>query len=198
MYDYIDRWMVAQSSYAYRCVPVSVYRPWHAWEDDAKTRSLPGTSPRVPVHINQPIFKTARTLGGRALFADTFSKGSMYDANNTSVGVYDSNPINDSRLIVGFGAQAHRDGYNVLYGDWHASWFGDGEQAILYHTQGYDNVSLAQHTGIFHLAYNYYNSYNPFQTGTAENKITSARFMHSSLDVWHTLDVAGNVDVGVQ
>ena len=199
LYGYIDRWMMAQSSYSYRNVPLSVYRPWHAYEDDANTRTLPGTNPRVTVHINQPIFKTAKILGGRALFADTFSKGSMYDANGVNVdSAYNTKPIASSRLIVGFGANAHRDGYNVLYGDWHASWFGDADQAIIYHTQGVDNSTSASHPGTFHLAFNYFSSYNPFQTGGADNTITSARFMHNSLDVWHTLDVAGNVDAGAQ
>ncbi|NLG36280.1 MAG: DUF1559 domain-containing protein, partial [Lentisphaerae bacterium] len=79
MYTYVARWMVAQSHYAYRNVPVSVYRPWCVNLDDANTRTLPGTSPRAIVHVNQPIFKTMRLLGGRAILADAFGKGTMRD-----------------------------------------------------------------------------------------------------------------------
>ncbi len=38
--------------------------------------------------------------------------------------------IEDSRGIVGNGINAHREGYNVLYGDWSAKWWGDPQQKI--------------------------------------------------------------------
>ena len=34
--------------------------------------------------------------------------------------------------LPGQGAYAHKDGYNVLYGDGHAAWYGDPDQRIMY------------------------------------------------------------------
>ncbi len=34
--------------------------------------------------------------------------------------------------MAGLGTYAHREGYNVLYGDWSAKWYGDPEQRIMW------------------------------------------------------------------
>jgi len=198
MYTYVARWMVAQSHYAYRNVPLSVYRPWCVYLDDDNTRSLPGTRPRAIVHINQPIFETMRLLGSRTVLTDTFSKGTIRDGRDNSASFNGSTStagIENSRTIVGMGIAGHVDGYNALYGDAHAAWYGDPQQKIIYHTQGYDDTSLGgSHAAGHYLSHNYYNSYNPFHPGT-HNTIESNRFKHNSLAVWHELDVANDVDV---
>jgi len=54
--------------------------------------------------------KTQKLLGGRPIVMDRFAQPEQND------------------LIPGDGAFAHRDGYNILYGDWSARWFGDPQQ----------------------------------------------------------------------
>jgi prepilin-type N-terminal cleavage/methylation domain-containing protein len=71
------------------------------------------TKPKVVSSIFVPPFKTPRQLQGRTLVSDMWHKSTIV-----------SKP--------GFGAQTHRDGYNVLYGDYHTAWYADAEQRIIY------------------------------------------------------------------
>jgi len=100
------------SQYAYRNHPV--FGPgwktqWfpNGWEDVP----IPYTKPTVFTDLNCPPFKSERFLGGRALVADSFAKP-------------------EHTAMPGFGEHAHRDGYNVLFGDFHVSWYGDPEKKI--------------------------------------------------------------------
>ncbi len=197
MYTLISRWMVAQSHYNYRNVPLAIFRPWHVYQDDRNENTLPGTKPRVVVHINQPMFKTARILGGRAIMTDTFSKGTMLDGYDKDA-TPSSSSIEASRAIAGMGVAGHRDAYHVLYGDGRAAVYGDPQMQVAYHTQGDVNGAAGGgHAAAHYLSHNYYNSYNPFIPGT-NNNINSVNFKNNSLDVWHALDVAGNEDVGAE
>jgi hypothetical protein len=65
-------------------------------------------------------------------------------------------PISNSRKIVGAGFLGHRDGYNVLYGDWSARWYGDPQQAIIWHIQGYWDYWIMTSQGYHTLAYNHF------------------------------------------
>ena len=127
---------------------------------------------------------------------DTTSKGTMYDATGRNVDtLYNGTPIANSRLIVGFGFNAHRDGYNALYGDWSARWFGDPESGIIFHTQDNNTSTVSTHTGTFTLGH------NTFEAGTPNpfnNRLLTDNYVrNNSIDVWHGFDVAGNVDVNV-
>jgi len=204
---YVPYWLVIQCSYAYRNVPFSVYRPHHAWQEDAGQIVLAGTKPRVSVHVNQPFFKTTKILGARALVVDTFSKGTMYDALERSTAPYSYKDISFSMSeIAGMGIRGHRDGYNVLYGDWSAKWFGDPQENIIWHRQGdyigTEGRTVCNHTGYYHLAFNHwertYANYVGFLAGTSENSTSYKLFKNTSLDVWHTLDMANGVDVDAQ
>ena len=64
--------------------------------------------------------KTTKLLGGRALVMDRWGKPS-YRATN---------PGNTTNwgMVPGDGMLAHKDGYNILWGDNHVSWMGDPEQ----------------------------------------------------------------------
>jgi prepilin-type N-terminal cleavage/methylation domain-containing protein len=85
-----------------------------------------------------PVFKTEKLLKGRAIVSDTFSSAMGLATDSSSwarvEGVYTASvvarPANDG--VLGYGIYAHRDGYNVLYGDNHVSWFGDVEQRLIY------------------------------------------------------------------
>ncbi len=65
--------------------------------------------PTLEAQFMCPPFKTIRTLGSRAIASDTF----------------DDAPAGGGAFTAGLGSTAHKIGYNVLYGDGHASWFAD-------------------------------------------------------------------------
>jgi hypothetical protein len=62
---------------------------------------------------------TTKLLGDRSVIIDRFSKPRLQDS--------------EGRLTCpGDGMYAHRDGYNVLYGDWSAGWYGDPQQKLIW------------------------------------------------------------------
>ena len=184
--------MAVFSHYAYRNIPLAMYYAWHKREDGAaaKTR-LTGVKPRQYARIGQPYFRTVRELGARAIMSDTFSKGSKLDANGKGSAAHGAT-LEEGRLIVGFGLKVHRDGYNVLYGDWHARWYGDPQRAIIYHAQG---ITTTVHDGVGYdnLATNYFGYAKfPFNQTVGHDY-----FRSRSLSIWHGFDNAAAVDVGV-
>ena len=107
---------------------------------------------------NCPLFKTTRRLGGRALMSDRFGK-----------------PGRAATTYPGDGVYIHKDGYNVLYGDYHAAFYGDPQgkvawgpalartgTAYSYDKMGSNNVRYANSTGYafntvrWHLSYGAY------------------------------------------
>jgi hypothetical protein len=76
-----------------------------------------------------PPVPTERKLGGRVLASDMFHKSTYV------------------LQTPGFGLQAHQEGYNVLYGDYHSEWVGDGSQRIIYWNNNL-NVNAAWATGL--------------------------------------------------
>ena len=189
------------SNYDYRSVPLAIANAWHTWQDRTDHAGLPGTAPRQTVGIGQPIFRTYRELGGRAIASDTFSKGNRYDA----MGVYRveivMQPIENSRAIAGMGLKGHVEGYNVLCGDGRVIWLGDPQQKIIWHTQGYRTSKT------YGVSYEYSalaNSYFlgvsgiPFGAATSTRTSDSDFFAHTALGLWHELDEAAGVDVGVK
>ena len=91
---------------------------------------FPGTRPVVALthagNLDKPVFKTARALGGRTVVCDTWSK-------YCSFGEYDQGHSQKLYpLTLGAGYYAHRVGYNVLYGDGHAAWYGDPQEQMVW------------------------------------------------------------------
>jgi len=74
------------------------------------------TRPVVRSNIGCPPFKTTKLLAGRAVASDGFRRAYQAGVN------------------PGYGALAHRDGYNVLYGDGSAAWYGDPDQLVMWYT----------------------------------------------------------------
>jgi hypothetical protein len=105
------------SQYAYRDVP------WSPNPTLAEGWGFPYSRPYyvspalifTPADEMGPLFKTQRILGGRALAADAFGKNAFEPATWAGPGYY-----------------GHRDGYNVLYGDWSAHWWGDPLQKFIW------------------------------------------------------------------
>ena len=90
--------------------------------DNTKSYEIPYTMGTVNSERGCPPFKTTRRLGGRALVSDDFH---MNDGN-TQLALLAAGVTPRS----GFGNYVHREGYNVLYGDGSAAWYGDAESRI--------------------------------------------------------------------
>ena len=130
---------------------------------------LPGTRPKVECWAGSQMFPSQRVLGGRALLCDSFEK---YTSNLTTC------------VLRSMGMQTHKDGYNVLYGDGHAEWYGDPQQRIIWWPmkdcgQG---VELKEANMMGGMLYYYYAEGNRLGQG------------HT---VWHMMDNANEVDTGV-
>jgi hypothetical protein len=126
------------------------------------------TKPRLIQMAGVPSFKTMKQLGGRSLVADTFTRA-YSDFANTRPGL----PI-----------YAHKEGVNVLYGDYHTAWYGDPQGRIAWQ----DMTRPAGHT-------TYANQWDgsdypvnrPYQTWFGFGSVWN---------VLHDFDVAAGMDVG--
>ena len=182
------------SSYAYRNMPVlTLY---------SGTQDLSGmlgvtlrggkmrvayAKPFVEQSLNAPAFKTQKLLAGRAIVSDMFGKATWNDSS--------CSPINNP----GEGLLHHRDGYNVLYGDWSAKWYGDPQQRLIYWpnnaTECYRNDTYSSvttdwgHWG----SPSYYDQISVYATQYA-----SAQHVEGSTGVWHMFDVNAGTDADSQ
>ncbi len=206
-YSSAENELAAFSHYNYRNLPVGTTRTWHYVAEQKGSYKVPGVSPGQNVRLGQPMFRTTKEMSGRAMVCDTFSKGEACDALGVNRQAWDGTGaigaamgIASGRQIVGMGIKGHIDGYDVLYGDGHAAWYGDPEQRIIWHTQGTMAWTAPNpYTCVpgFH-DYNLISRYNfatdtPFTPGIS---MTSDYVAHTNLAIWHYLDVAGGMDVG--
>jgi prepilin-type N-terminal cleavage/methylation domain-containing protein/prepilin-type processing-associated H-X9-DG protein len=189
------------SHYAYRNVPMHHMNTWHHYEDGGDAYVLAGVKPRLTVAVATPYFKTTRSLAGRAIASDTFSKGGDFDASGQDVSGLQGKPIADSMNIVGMGVKGHVEGYNVLYGDGHAQWFGDPTQHIIWHTQGYGTNGSDATTNVsewYTLAVNSFGKDTfQYKWNSKDPGMSTRNYWteHTALAIWHEFDVAGGVDV---
>jgi len=191
-----------QSQYNYRNTPLSPGMEaggtgaWAFWNSPVQ---IVYTSPTVVTRCNAPAFKTSKQLGGRVLITDSFDKPGPTD------------------LKPGFGQYCHVDGYNGLYGDGHAAWYGDSQLQVIWWNmwQPYDRfecprgVVLPRGT----LGPGYFDGGRDWHS----NGTWQFSFLGSSMDmwcrgfdrtygaqnamqsalVWHQFDVAAGIDAGV-
>ena len=167
--------------YDYRNVCNSLLNRWNY---DPDYDRICYTRPAIEA-IMGPLFRTSKILGGRAIVADTCEKGRSMTTATPGYGIY-----------------AHRDGYNVLYGDWHAQWYGDPMQRIIYWPQNklysyseYSNLRFSTcftnyGTGVWWYIVGPPAGRNPplpaqYYNGATENIL-----------LWHLYDEAGGVDAG--
>jgi prepilin-type N-terminal cleavage/methylation domain-containing protein len=130
------------------------------------------------------IFKTQKLLGSRALVADAFTK-SLWAAQLPATQVAGFPPY------AGPGAYAHRDGYNVLYGDSSVKWFGDPNQQFIWWFQPKDFSRWGG--GDTNVLRNFaYGSTVDSLYGPSAQRPANAKL--GCAIQWHTLDVANGVD----
>ena len=168
-----NRSRTVQSNYAYRLVSSELY--YFDAYDPYRAR-VRYTKPSRYVQDGEPVFKTQRMLGDRAVSGDAFGKCGTSDM-----------PLG----VPGLGVYAHRDGYNVLYGGGHVKWMGDPQRRMMYReplytsNQGWEigtnNNTIADFTDA---------------TKADGTPVTSYR-KEASAYLWHLLDVAGGVDASV-
>ena len=176
-------WLVLQCNYNYRNLPVVLgdprgYNPTAYFKN---TGWLMDTNPVHEIEVGCPAFKTQKLLGGRALVTDSFSQSSARHSPTTNS--WGAMPM------PGMGNFAHRDGYNVLFGDWSARWYGDIQGEITWHKQeptiwNYSHdmlMSSSQMSGYYRWAE------NPDGTGHAFDRPCGS-------DIWHTFDVSNGID----
>ena len=177
-------------SYNYRNTYLYGMNPWAV--SKTNTIAVPGTRPRVNYRLGQPTFRTERELNGRALVCDTFSKGITRDCYGTLHSFSGSPTISDTMAIPGFGVMAHRSAYNVLYGDGHAVSYGDPQEKIVWHGQGWGGHGYINYIDV--LALNAFHCGlvldNPGWTG-----LDHQDFAYTPMAVWHYFDVHNQVDV---
>ena len=196
------------SHYNYRNVPLSVgtynYASlWHKRDDN--TYPIPGVKPSIGMRIGQPFFRTVKELGNRAICSDTFSKGSVFDANGKDVTALNGTAIANSRGIAGYGTKAHQVAYNILYGDGHAAVYGDPQMGIAFHLQGRDasivGGSGRTQTGSSGAPFSYAgfiladNHFGVNNGDITNGKVQEARVSGLHFTIWHDFDTAAGADV---
>ena len=175
---YLDPfYLCIQGNYNYRNVPNIVFVYVQSFYDQmceggARVRYM---KPGHIVRPGEPFFKTQRLQAGRALVTDTFSSPRAYFHDGPELGM---------------ARYAHREGYNSLYADGSARWYGDPQQRIMWY-----DVHETSGGG----------KYAPFQNALEHNCIgawtkadgTGGRANMSAVQVWHQFDEAAGLDVDV-
>ena len=72
-----------------------------------------------------PPRKTQRILANRSIVMDRFGQRGWGPVGGSTT---------DPDFYPGDGLYGHREGYNVLYGDWHATWYGDPQERWIWIT----------------------------------------------------------------
>lgn len=130
--------------------------------------AVPWTKPRLRHDPFLPFFKTTRQLAGRAIVVDGYDRPE-----------YNHVPQNEG--MPGAGWFGHREGYNVLYADGAAAWYGNGGQRIMWWEQS------GEHTRANGYCSNY--PLDPAAPGYSAGD--DSRFP----DVWHEFDMFAGIDV---
>ncbi len=184
---------VLQSNYGYRLTPATLFSASYDetnWRNGtADTANMLYTSPERIVKVGEPAFKTQKQLGERAIVSDTFSRHSgRFGSPLTAAG----------RDGIGFARYHHRDGYNVLYGDWSAKWYGDPQQRIMWWSTPLTNYTASKYGLAISAVSDWY------LVSGSDHKVSGTRTPanigdqpNGTTGVWHTFDTAHGVDVGV-
>ena len=194
------------SNYAYRNVPLMTHDAWHVGMETDGDVVYPMTKPRIPARTGQGVFRTSRETGGRALVSDAWDKGYSYNALGKA-NVLETNDIAESRTLPGMGIRAHRSAYNVLYGDGHAGVFGDPQERLIWHSQGYATnqatpATLSGKPVSSNAMYTFFlanNAQSHFRNNCGhfyyDKNGTKGIFDASPHGIWHDFDASVGIDV---
>jgi prepilin-type N-terminal cleavage/methylation domain-containing protein len=159
------------SQYMYRNQPIFTDSEGFA-PDPREPITIAYTSTRVTSEGFCPPFKTPRQLQGRVIVADSFEKGPRVS-------------------IPGFGNKAHKDGYEVLSGDYSVKWYGDSSKHIMYWSESYVSGALTGAYGLWQSA-----DYVAEVPGRW-NPTAGAEILRLTPLVWHTLDQNAGFDANI-
>ncbi|HRU04803.1 MAG TPA: type II secretion system protein [Candidatus Brocadiia bacterium] len=172
-------------SYAYRGLPAAHVAGGKDYY--SRPRTVIGQACRIHyvkpnqwVYPGEPVFKTQRALNGRAIAADAFGRNAFQQVTAA---------VLEKR---GEGAFAHRDGYNVLYGDGHAAWHGDPQLRIAWNTFASDGGGVWVSGDKFPVRANSVASYLSDATEADGDPLA----YNGTLFIWHQFDSAAGVDSG--
>jgi prepilin-type processing-associated H-X9-DG protein len=154
---------------------------------NSNNNHVPGVKPEIPIDntsVGKPAFKTTKMLGGRAIVCDIFSKWRYVSTLYSQQYLW---------LCVGRGYWAHRDGYNVLYGDGHSAWYGDPQQQLIW----FSGTTATQRNGGADPVGYYWSMVNGAMPtlGNSEPPPVDPR-MNAGFLFWHLMDEAAGIDVG--
>jgi hypothetical protein len=157
------------------------------------------TKPMVPIDVGGPPFKTSKTLNGRAIVTDSFNRNNSGNRGNPA-SVFALN-------YPGFGVYGHKDGYNCLYGDWSAKWYGDPKQTLIwwpatggmfsgggpavYDWYGINNNAITRWSYPVGM-----DPHDPTNTGNNAGGAEEPK-ISAGVDEWHMFDVSNGFDVDV-
>jgi prepilin-type N-terminal cleavage/methylation domain-containing protein len=180
--------LVAQSNYNYRNIPLTHRYGYSRSVEEGVW--MYDTSPLTYVEAGCPMFRTQKLLGGRALVSDSFS-------NTFGKGI----PGDFAPAEAGMGIYAHRDGYNVLYGDWSAKWYGDPQQRLIWWQTPYAGLSQWEErfasldkAFVSRFWTKQWNAGFTAWSWQRRYKGAGDATWFSSQEVWHMLDVDAGID----
>jgi len=189
---------VIQCNYNYRNVPCTTPALASSYADPMPADTLANsvefvmkwTKPEITVTTGCPPFKTQKLLGSRAIVSDTFSSRVVTQLN--SYGIY-------AEPLAGMGQYAHRDGYNVLYGDWSARWYGDPQLRILWWADSLDMFPTTNEQYLMQQT----PQFNSIHEGKGVTGLLPYTHPYppcayerpGAVTAWHTFDAANGVDV---
>jgi len=176
----------AASDYIYRGLPVLTHNAVYSQSTTlyyTTAVALKYTKPLAKVSPGSPAFKTSKQLGNRAIVADTFSNTSKLPVSATGCG-----------FVAGTAKYVHKDGYNVLYGDWSAKWYGDADQKIMWWDCSFDyGTTSFWAEGGPHLMYT---TLAQTSGGVGTFKLGgNTGTDRSSHAIWHEFDIDNQIDV---
>jgi len=193
-------YLAIQGNYNYRDMPPCIGFGIYAGDGITVSGTLSSVNlgycrPRQAVSPATPIFKSQKQLAGRALITDSFSQAAATDPATA--------------FYPGKAFFAHKDGYNVLYGDWSAKWYGDPQQRIMWWPTLSPGVASSaayiatdRHYASLQISgiYSWWSSnpsYAYYSTGPMSYLSNTTYVPHDSVEVWHQFDLAAGLDVGV-
>ena len=177
------------SDYAYRGMPLHTgkFGYFTTWDEGLVPKVyIRDTKPRVVAEVGCPAFKTQKALGGRAIVADSFARANDYYLYTDTYGV---------PWPAGHGYYAHRDGYNVLYGDWHAKWYGDPQQRFIWWPEMHNTMgAISSSRSQMHSAAGTEGSGVYWYDMLDDSSQYDGNYDTSGTYAWHLLDIAAGVD----